>query len=77
MLSKCSTEYPLKFFNGGRALTSVLSRRPDILARIQEKYGDSIVRVREYYELKKHWAPPLGAVAGFLLGVMGKVAVGA
>ena len=27
--------------------------------------------------LKKHWAPPLGAVAGFLLGVLGKVAVGA
>lgn len=28
-------------------------------------------------KLKKHWAPPLGAVAGFLLGVLGKVAVGA
>ena len=28
-------------------------------------------------QLKKHWAPPLGAVTGFLLGVMGKVAVGA
>ncbi|MDA3821663.1 MAG: hypothetical protein PF450_03480, partial [Bacteroidales bacterium] len=27
-------------------------------------------------KLKKHWAPPLGAVAGFLLGVLGKVAVG-
>lgn len=27
--------------------------------------------------LKKHWAPPLGAVAGFLLGVTGKVLVGA
>ncbi|MFT5658552.1 MAG: ZIP family zinc transporter [Gammaproteobacteria bacterium] len=26
-------------------------------------------------KLKKHWAPPLGAVAGFLLGVMGKVAI--
>lgn len=25
--------------------------------------------------LKKHWAPPLGAVAGFLLGVLGKVAI--
>jgi ZIP family zinc transporter len=28
-------------------------------------------------KLKKHWAPPLGAVAGFLLGVLGKVEVGA
>ncbi len=27
--------------------------------------------------LKQHWAPPLGAVAGFLLGVIGKVLVGA
>jgi ZIP family zinc transporter len=28
-------------------------------------------------KLEKHWAPPLGAVAGFLLGVLGKVEVGA
>lgn len=27
--------------------------------------------------LQNHWAPPLGAVAGFLLGVMGKLALGA
>lgn len=47
------TEYPLKFFGGGRALTSVLSRHPKILARIQEKYGDSIAKVRDYYEMKK------------------------
>lgn len=26
-------------------------------------------------KLRKHWAPPLGALAGFLLGVLGKVAV--
>ncbi|MHA7880861.1 MAG: ZIP family metal transporter [Saccharospirillum sp.] len=26
--------------------------------------------------LKNHWAPPLGAVAGFLLGVLGHIAVG-
>lgn len=47
------TEYPLKFFSGGRALTSVLSRYPKILERIQEKYGDSITKVRDYYEMKK------------------------
>ena len=47
------TEYPLKFFNGGRALTSVLSRHPNIFARIREKYGSSITRVCDYYEMKK------------------------
>ncbi|WP_429886015.1 hypothetical protein [Geoalkalibacter halelectricus] len=47
------TEHPLRFFNGGRALTSVLSRHPNILARIQEKYGNSITRVCDYYEMKK------------------------
>ncbi len=47
------TEYPLKFLTGGRALTSVLSRHPDILARIREKYGESVAKVRDYYELKK------------------------
>lgn len=28
-------------------------------------------------KLKNHWAPPLGAVAGFLLGVLGQVWAGA
>ncbi len=27
-------------------------------------------------KLKQHWAPPLGALAGFLLGIVGKVVVG-
>lgn len=48
------TEYPLKFFNGGRSLTSVLSRYPKIAARIHEKYGDRITKVCDYYELKKN-----------------------
>jgi hypothetical protein len=47
------TEFPLKFLNGGRALSSVLSRHPNILSRIRRKYGDSMVVVRDYYELKK------------------------
>ena len=46
-------EYPLKFFNGGRALTSVLSRNPTILSRIKAKYGESVTKVRDYYELKR------------------------
>lgn len=48
------TDYPLKFFNGGRALTSVLSRNPKMLFRIKEKYGVGIAKVRDYYEIKKN-----------------------
>lgn len=48
------TEYPLKFFNGGRALTSVLSRNPKILSYITEKYGQEVKKVCHYYELKKN-----------------------
>lgn len=47
------TEYPLKFFNGGRALTSILSRNPKVLSQIKEKYGDGVIKVRDYYEIKK------------------------
>ncbi len=28
-------------------------------------------------KLRNHWAPPLGAVAGFLLGILGHISVGA
>ncbi len=48
------TDLPLKFMQGGRALTSVLSRQPSILQRITEKYGDEIKRVCDYYAMKKH-----------------------
>lgn len=47
------TEFPLRFFRGGRALTSVLSRQSAILARITAKYGTSIERVCDYYDLKR------------------------
>lgn len=47
------TDYPLKFLEGGRALTSVLSRRPEILTRITEKYGERVGKVRDYYAMKK------------------------
>lgn len=32
-------------------------------------------RIAPQARLEKHWAPPLGAVAGFLLGLLGKIAV--
>ena len=44
---------PLKFFREGRALESVLSRQPAILARLQAAYGSKIRAVRDYYELKE------------------------
>jgi hypothetical protein len=47
------TQYPYKFFNGGRALTSVLSKQPVILKSIRNKYGDSICKTRDYYNLHK------------------------
>ena len=46
------TEIPLKFFRSGRALSSVLSRRPEILSRIAAKYGPEIKQVCDYYALK-------------------------
>lgn len=45
--------YPLKFLNGGRALSSVLSKQPVILDTIKEKYGDNMNVVRDYYEAFK------------------------
>jgi hypothetical protein len=47
------TCHPLKFFTGGRALTSVLSKQPEVLNAIIRKYGDGVKVVRDYYELYK------------------------
>lgn len=47
------TSHPLKFLNGGRALTSVLSRFPTILKNIQAKHGYEITVAHHYYDLFK------------------------
>tara|TARA_R110002124_G_scaffold286421_2_gene467287 strand:+ start:867 stop:1508 length:642 start_codon:yes stop_codon:yes gene_type:complete len=47
------THYPLKFLNGGRALTSVLSKQPVIYQKIIGKYGLDIKVTRDYYNLHK------------------------
>ncbi len=47
------TDLPLKFFQGGRALSSVLSRHPEILDRITKDYGERVSKVRDYYAMKK------------------------
>lgn len=48
------TKYPLKFLNGKRALTSVLSRQPNILKAIQLKHGEDVTLTHNYYELFKN-----------------------
>ncbi len=48
------THYPLRFFGGGRALTSVLSKQPDIAEQVREKYGDTVRVVRDYYALHEN-----------------------
>lgn len=45
------THHPLKFLNGGRALTSVLSKQPVIYNKIKDKYGPDIRVARDYYRL--------------------------
>ncbi|RZF83282.1 hypothetical protein EXT46_07525 [Pseudoalteromonas sp. CO325X] len=48
------TKYPLKFLTGGRSLSSVLSRAPKILSKIQDEYGDEMKKVKDYYTLMKN-----------------------
>lgn len=47
------TYYPIKFLSGGRALRSVLSKQPKIMDAIKRNYGESIVKVKDYYELQR------------------------
>ena len=44
-------KYPLKFFNGTRAITSVLAKQPIMLKAIQTKYGEQVKFVRDYFKL--------------------------
>jgi hypothetical protein len=47
------TEHGEKFFNGGRALSSVLSRNVKLRNRFNEKFGDRYRTVRDYYMPRK------------------------
>ena len=42
-------EYPLKFFNSGRSLSSVLSRHVDLRDQFGAKFGQQYRTVRDYY----------------------------
>ena len=47
------TEHPLKFLNGGRALTSVLSKDERIRDRFYALFQDRYLRVRDYYQPRR------------------------
>jgi len=60
----------------------VLSDHPQVVSGIMMFAAGGILYmifqdIAPQARLKSHWAPPLGAVAGFLLGVLGHSAVGA
>lgn len=44
------TDHPLKFLMGNRACTSVFTGHKALWEKFHKKYGDSIIRVCEYYE---------------------------
>lgn len=48
------TDYALKFLNGGRALSSVLSRNVKLHDEFTEKFGQQYKTVRDYYVPRKH-----------------------
>lgn len=45
--------YPLKFFTGGRALSSVMSRNNKLWTDFQRRYGSRFTKVCDYYEYRK------------------------
>jgi len=47
------TEYPLKFFNSGRSLSSVLSKSVKLQNQFIEKFGEQYRTVRDYYVPRK------------------------
>jgi hypothetical protein len=49
------TQFPLKFFNGGRALESVLSRNVALKQQFHDKFGTQHRTVRDYYQSRKHF----------------------
>jgi ZIP family zinc transporter len=60
----------------------VLSEYPPIVSGIMLFASGGILYlifqdIAPQSRLEKHWAPPLGAVAGFLLGLLGHISVGA
>jgi hypothetical protein len=47
------TAHAERFLNGGRAMSSVLSRNETLRKKFTEKFGDSYSTVRDYYLPRK------------------------
>lgn len=47
------TKHPLKFLNGGRSLSSVMSRNNKLWRDFRDRYGERFSVVSEYYEYRK------------------------
>ncbi|MCI0441040.1 MAG: hypothetical protein L0177_18200 [Chloroflexi bacterium] len=47
------TEHPLRFLQGGRALSSVMSRNNKLWQEFQGRYGQKFSTVSEYYNFRK------------------------
>jgi hypothetical protein len=47
------TEHVDRFFNGGRAISSVLSRHVKLRSQFTDKFGDRYLTVRDYYLPRK------------------------
>jgi hypothetical protein len=65
------TEYPLKFLNGGRALSSVLSRNAKLHSDFMARYPDCRV-VRDYY-LPRQQLVSIEDVSPYLSGLSSEV----
>jgi hypothetical protein len=48
------TEYPLKFFNSNRSLSSVMSRNVGLQEQFRTTFGERYRTVREYYDLRRN-----------------------
>lgn len=63
------THHPLKFLNGGRALSSVLSRNVALDRQFHAKYGEKYRTVRDYYQPRKALVE-ITDVSPFLSGLL-------
>jgi len=48
------TQHALKFLNGGRAISSVLSRGDKVQKLFYQRFGDRYAKARDYFQAHKH-----------------------